>query len=229
MAEATYKSIWDTLSKVNCSDHVESKNGLTYLSWAWAWGMLMKHFPNAEINMLDEEVMPDGSALCNVEIVIGDCKRRMWLPVLDFRNKPIQNPNSWNINSTRMRVLTKCIGLFGLGHYIYAGEDLPEADPTKQVKQRKPTLKPIPIHKKNDDPNHNEKMQDAYDEKLQSKKDRAISIVLKDSILAIDNLPELRDYWKHNSEAINKMDDKKSITEVFTDRAATLTAKTEEK
>jgi hypothetical protein len=49
----------------------------------------------------------------------------MWLPVLDFKNKAIQSPNAFDINSARMRCLVKCLAMFGLGHYIYAGESAP--------------------------------------------------------------------------------------------------------
>jgi hypothetical protein len=53
--------------------------------------------------------------------------RHMWLPVMDHRNKAISNPDKFAINTAKMRCLTKCFSMFGLGHYIYAGEDLPEA------------------------------------------------------------------------------------------------------
>lgn len=120
--------IWDTLSKIDCSKHIEKKGNLTYLSWAWAYGIMMDNYPEMQFYIADDEVQQDGTILVNVIVTIGDMTRKMWLPVMDHRNKPVANPNAFQINSTRMRCLTKCFALFGLGHYIYAGEDLPPSD-----------------------------------------------------------------------------------------------------
>ena len=119
---------WNTLSKIDCSNHVEKKGNLTYLSWAWAYGIMMDHYPEMEFHIADDEVQQDGTILVNVIVTIGNMTRKMWLPVMDHRNKPVANPNAFQINTTRMRCLTKCFALFGLGHYIYAGEDLPQSD-----------------------------------------------------------------------------------------------------
>ena len=81
-----------------------------------------------EFYIADPEVQPDGTMLVNVIVTIGNMTRKMWLPVMDNRNKPVANPNAFQINTTRMRCLTKCFALFGLGHYIFAGEDLPPSD-----------------------------------------------------------------------------------------------------
>jgi hypothetical protein len=62
---------------------------------------------------------------CTVKI--GDYSRRMWLPVMDYKNKAVVNPDAFALNSAMMRCLVKCLALYGLGHYIYAGEDLPTA------------------------------------------------------------------------------------------------------
>jgi len=120
--------IWDVLSKIDCSKHIEKKGNLTYLSWAWAYGIMMRNYPEMQFYIADDEVQQDGTILVNVIVTIGDMTRKMWLPVMDNRNKPVANPNAFQINTTRMRCLTKCFALFGLGHYIYAGEDLPPSD-----------------------------------------------------------------------------------------------------
>ena len=123
------KTIWDTLSKIDVSEHTEKKGNLTYLSWAWAWGTLMKHYPDANYEF-ETETFNDGTMEVRVVVAITENEetvmRHMWLPVLDFKNKAIPNPNSFEINKSKMRCLTKCLAMFGLGHYIYAGEDLPE-------------------------------------------------------------------------------------------------------
>ena len=121
--EMTYKNIWETLSSVDCNKHTDKKGGLTYLSWAWAWGILMDHFPDATFEFGENENHADGSMTVHCTVTIGECKRSMWLPVMDYKNAAIKSANSRDISDNKMRCLTKALALFGLGHYIYAGED----------------------------------------------------------------------------------------------------------
>jgi hypothetical protein len=121
------------LLKINVNDHTERKGNLTYLSWAWAWAEVLKIDPTARYTVHEYDGLPlvylkDGSAMVKVSVEIkGDIKTCL-LPVLDHKNKPIENPNSFAVNTSIMRCLAKCIALHGLGLYIYAGEDLPEAE-----------------------------------------------------------------------------------------------------
>tara|TARA_Y100000593_G_scaffold83824_1_gene158329 strand:+ start:31005 stop:31739 length:735 start_codon:yes stop_codon:yes gene_type:complete len=134
----TFKEIWSTLSKVNVNEHTDDKGGLTYLSWAWAWGTLMEHYPQATYTfrewdrgdgvLCDFFSYPDGSVKVEVTISIDGHERSMWLPVMDYRNRAIEKPNSRQISDTKMRCLAKCMAMFGLGHYIFAGEDLPSEE-----------------------------------------------------------------------------------------------------
>ena len=137
-------SIWETLSKVDVSEHTEQKNGLTYLSWAWAWGKVKDHYPQAKFikhiwtteTYLDNPDRPDrglsytrdwdGWAYVMVTVRIGDEEQTELMPVLDYKNKAIQNPDSFQVNTALQRCLAKCCAMHGLGHYIYAGEDLPQ-------------------------------------------------------------------------------------------------------
>lgn len=132
MSESFEKKIWNTLSPINVNEKVEKKNGLTYLSWAWAWGELMKYFPQSSYTINLPTTEGDGSMTVSVTLTIkeGDNQvtRYMWLPVMDFKNHAIKCPNSVDINKATMRCLTKAISMFGLGFYIYAGEDLPEEE-----------------------------------------------------------------------------------------------------
>jgi hypothetical protein len=123
----TYKEIWDTLSKVNVSNLLETKGpqNLSYLSWASAWGVLMEYYPEATYIMYDETAHPDGSVTVECSVTIGECGRTMWLPVMNYANKALINPTSKDISDSKMRCLVKCIAMFGLGHYVYTGEDLP--------------------------------------------------------------------------------------------------------
>ena len=148
----THETVWKTLSSIDVNEKAEKKGNLTYLSWAWAWGELMKHFPQATYVFTQWEY-PDGTfkdvlvyndETCSVEceLIIDDLVRKMWLPVMDYKNNAIPNPSSRQISDTKMRCLVKCISMFGLGHYIYAGEDLPNAD-------NNPTAKTETVSSKN--------------------------------------------------------------------------------
>ena len=141
MSKLTYTDVWNTLSKINCNEHKQEKNGLSYLSWSWAWKVLMDNYPEARYEFTLQEkadgtmsdVLEYSDGTCQVEctIRIGDLHRTMWLPVMDYRNKAITNPSARAISDTKMRCMVKCIGIFGLGLYIYAGEDLPDSEKDK--------------------------------------------------------------------------------------------------
>ena len=119
------------LLKINVNDHTERKGNLTYLSWAWAWAEVLKIDPTARYTVHEWADMPvcylrNGTAMVKVSVEIkGDIKTCL-LPVMDNRNRSIADPDSFAVNTAIMRCLTKCIALFGLGLYIFAGEDLPE-------------------------------------------------------------------------------------------------------
>ena len=131
------------LLKINVNDHIEKKNNLSYLSWAWAWAEVLKIDAQAtweavEFNGLPCTFLPDSSALVKVLVTIKGHSKTCWLPVMNHRNQAIKNPDAFAINTAIVRCLTKCISMHGLGLYIYAGEDLPEDDkqePVKVVKQ----------------------------------------------------------------------------------------------
>ena len=130
-------SVWETLSKIDVSDHTEEKNGLTYLSWAWAWGIVKKHYPKATFTKnlyssanndctLPYMIDPAGYAFVSVTVDVGGESQTEVLPVLNHANKAVSQPDSFQVNTALQRCLTKCLAFHGLGHYIYAGEDLPE-------------------------------------------------------------------------------------------------------
>ena len=123
-----FADIWKTLSKINLEDKVKPKGRLKYLSWAWAWGKVMEYYPGAAYKFLDLNQFTDGSCEVWVEVDIHGNKRQMWLAVMDYQSNAVLNPTSTQIANTRMRCLTKCLAMFGLGHYIYAGEDLPDPE-----------------------------------------------------------------------------------------------------
>ena len=146
-------SVWETLSKVDVSKHTEEKNGLTYLSWAWAWGIVKQHYPLARFqkNLFDSTntkmpymIDPSGFAFVSVTVFIEDEEQTELLPVLDYANKPVANPNSFQVNTALQRCLAKCCAMHGLGHYIYAGEDLPQgAEKTVSVEDAEGNKKDV--------------------------------------------------------------------------------------
>jgi len=119
------------LLELNVNEFTEKKGNFTYLSWAIAWKHFIKTYPNAtyEIkkNALGLPLFGDNKLgfMSYTTVTVGDITHEMWLPVLDMRNKPLMQPNTFDINKTVMRCLTKNLAMFGLGLYIYAGEDLP--------------------------------------------------------------------------------------------------------
>lgn len=123
---------FETLYSLNVNDKTEKKNNLTYLSWAWAWAEFVKVYPEAKYDIIkNENMMPyfkdDSGAFCYTKVTAGGMTHEMWLPVMDYKNQTIKNPTAFDVNKTIMRCLTKNLAMFGLGLYIYAGEDLPES------------------------------------------------------------------------------------------------------
>lgn len=160
------KEVFKTLSELNVNNHVEKKNKLTYLSWAWAWAEVKKLYPDATYKIWkDEHNRPyvyDETLgyMCYTSVTINGETLEMWLPVMDGANKSMkadpytykvkdwyesksQNKDIYkdkvceaatmfDINKTIMRCLVKNLAMFGLGLYIYAGEDLPDVEPKKE-------------------------------------------------------------------------------------------------
>lgn len=124
-------SSFEELAKVDCTKHLEKKGKFTYLSWPFAFAELFKRHPKADIEVRDWDGFPavhgpKGWMVC-ISVTIDGVKRTQWHPVLDSNNKAIQEPDVFQINTSIQRGAVKAIALHGLGLYIYAGEDLPEA------------------------------------------------------------------------------------------------------
>lgn len=123
------------LNNINVNDKTEKKNGLTYLSWAWAWGELKKKHPTATYTVYENtegwNYHTDGkTAWVKTGVTVEGIEHIEYLPVMDFRNKsiPVDNITSFDVNKTIQRSLTKAVARHGLGLYVFAGEDLPEED-----------------------------------------------------------------------------------------------------
>lgn len=128
-------SVFETLNSINVNDKTEQKNGLTYLSWAWAWGEAKKKYPEASYTIYENpegwNYFTDGKT-CWVKtgVTIEGLEHIEYLPVMDYRNKSItaESVTSFDVNKAIQRSLTKALARHGLGLYIYAGEDLPEEE-----------------------------------------------------------------------------------------------------
>lgn len=141
------------LLKLNINDRLEKKGNLSYLSWAHAWGEALKIDPNASflVSTFDRgdgvtQVYMDvnGTALVWVTVTLNGKAMTCQLPVMDNKNKAIQNPDAFAVNTAIMRCLVKALALHGLGLYVYAGEDLPDDDGSKPEPETKPKSKPEP-------------------------------------------------------------------------------------
>lgn len=133
---------FNELSVVDCSAHVEKKGRFTYLSWPFAFAELFKRYPKAQIEIREWDGFPavkgpKGWMVC-VSVTIDGVTRTQWHPVLDNNNKPIPEPDVFQLNTSIQRGTVKAIALHGLGLYIYAGEDLPEGVEPEPKPEAKP-------------------------------------------------------------------------------------------
>ena len=142
------KTVFERLSAINVNEHVEKKDGLTYLSWAWAWSEVKKACPDATYKIGETEYDETLGFMCHTTVTIEGETLEMWLPVMDGKNKSMKKTSyeyttkygqktveaatTFDINKTIMRCLVKNLAMFGLGIYIYAGEDLPEGEVAPQ-------------------------------------------------------------------------------------------------
>ena len=146
MSKAKEKELttFEKLSAINVNAKAEKKNNLTYLSWAWAWSEVKKVCPDATYQMGETEYDEALGFMCHSSVTIDGETLSMWLPVMDGANKSMKKePYSYttrygekqvagatmfDVNKTMMRCLVKNLAMFGMGIYIYAGEDMPESN-----------------------------------------------------------------------------------------------------
>lgn len=139
---------FSALNDINVNGKTEQKNGLTYLSWAWAWGEVKKMFPDATYTIYENAngwcYHTDGRT-CWVKtgVTVNGIEHIEYLPVMDFKNRSIaaDSVTSFDVNKAIQRSLTKAVARHGLGLYIYAGEDLPETE-AEQQKEEQPKKAP---------------------------------------------------------------------------------------
>jgi hypothetical protein len=183
---------------INVNEHAEKKNGLTYLSWAWAWDQILRADPQANYEVKTFGDLPymrvGESAMVWVTVTVFGKPVTVQLPVIDYRNKCIATPNAFDINTSIMRCLTKGIAMHGLGLYIYAGEDLPmDTAPDEPVR--------IVVNDKKGEP--------AASVELTTGNDHANAELFADSMIQYTNtcktLKGLNSYWKSNQTELDKL------------------------
>jgi len=155
-------NVFETLNGINVNDHKEEKNGLSYLSWVWAWKEVKKAYPDAVYTIEKFDGLPyvydeKTGYMVYTTVTIEGITHEMWLPVMDGANKAMKAQpytykvkqygkevektcnaaSMFDINKTIMRCLTKNLAMFGLGLYIYAGEDLPEISREEMLREIK--------------------------------------------------------------------------------------------
>ena len=144
------KSVFQTLFEINVNKQIEKKNGLNYLSWAYAWSEVKKLYPNANYKVYETAegcIYHTDGRTCWVKtgVIIDELEHIEYLPIMDYKNKsiPLENITSFDVNKAIQRSLTKALARHGLGLYIYAGEDLPEAEIEKIMPREAKILKNI--------------------------------------------------------------------------------------
>lgn len=153
--ENNKKSVFETLNTINVSGKTEKKNGLTYLSWAYAWAEVKKLYPTAQYHVYERDTQQYGpvnyftdgkTCWVKVGVTIEGMEHVEMLPVMNFKNQsiPLDKVTSCDVNKAIQRAITKAIGRQGLGLYVYAGEDIPESE-----SQSQPVVKPVekPVQK----------------------------------------------------------------------------------
>ena len=155
------KSVFEVLSSINVNDRVEKKKDLSYLSWAWAWSEVKTRFPSATYEIKETEFEETLGFMCHTDVTIEGETLSMLLPVMDSSNramkkvaysystkygdKSVDSATMFDINKTIMRCLVKNLAMFGMGIYIYAGEDLPQSEVEEIERKKVEDSKPKPL------------------------------------------------------------------------------------
>jgi hypothetical protein len=147
MTEEKKLNYFEQLNNINVQDKIEKKNGLSYLSWAFAWEQLKIKHPKAQYKVYEREngiiYWTDGkTAWVKVSVTVDDIEHIEYLPIMDYKNKsiPVDQVSSFNVNTSIQRALTKAIARHGLGLYIYAGEDIPSAEKDDILEEERQSL-----------------------------------------------------------------------------------------
>ena len=165
----TKNEVFSKLANINVNGHTEVKESggvkLTYLSWSWAWKAVKETYPDANYEIVKFDGIPyaydpNTGYMVYTKVTIEGITHEMWLPVMDSNNRAMKaepyevktkyrsftvaSATMFDVNKTIMRCLVKNLAMFGLGLYIYAGEDLPDSGDEAEVVPVKQEKKPAP-------------------------------------------------------------------------------------
>jgi len=125
--ENTYKSVFETLSKVDVTGKTEQKGKYFYLKWSYAWHIFNHFYPEVQVKWLEPFTYDNGTMILRCRVEIGDLYKEGWLPVYDNNYNAIENPRADDIQDNMQRVMVKNMSLFGLGLQLYHnGQSKPE-------------------------------------------------------------------------------------------------------
>ena len=195
------RSVRDLL-KLDVSKFIEKKQGLSYVSWAHAWAVALDADPNANFTVHrfgDECLMRvNGTAMVWVDVSLFNKTVTAWLPVMDHRNKPIADPDAFQVNTALMRCLTKALAFHGLGLNVYAGEDLPLEIPGEDEK------KPVVSGKKKEEikPEPKSEPKEDVDPQLSAE---LFTEGFVEYMIVVTSSEGLTSYWKSNQSMLDKL------------------------
>ena len=207
-------AVFDELNAINVNGKTEKKKSggteLTYLSWPWAWAEVKKRYPDAHYEIVMHNGLPyvydeNTGYMVFTNVTIDGVTHMMWLPVMDGANKAMMNhpyeystkyngkktvdaASMFDINKTIMRCLVKNLAMFGIGLYIYAGEDLPEVEAEAVAEKKK---------------NADQKRDDVGKEKISTTKVDALSALLQENGIKVETV-----YRLYNVKALSDLNEK---------------------
>lgn len=205
------KSVHDLL-KLDVSKFIEKKQGLSYVSWAHAWAVALNADPYANFRVHtfgsngDEAYMRvNGTAMVWVDVTLFSKSITCWLPVMDHRNKPISDPDAFQVNTALMRCLTKALGFHGLGLNVYAGEDLPLSVPGDE-EEVQPKKKVDPPKVKKEEPKPEAKKEEPKEDEEEARLSAELFTEgFVEYMLVVKSNDGLNSYWKSNQSKLDRL------------------------
>ena len=195
---------YSEIAAINVNEHIEKKNNLSYLSWAWAVDTLLRHDSDAFWEYGELHYMQDHTVMVYCTVHAFGRRRTAQLPVMDFKNKSVPNPDAVQVNVTMQRALVKAIALHGLGLYIYAGEDLP-------IEFKHEDSVDKPVDKSVDEPVVEEAVETAKEIVVPTSANEAAAVdwvcsFVNEFIPSVETVDSLRDFWKVNKSVLTRVE-----------------------
>ena len=217
------------IAAINVNEHVEKKNNLSYLSWVWAVDQLQRLDSGATWFYSEPTIYLNGTMMVYCTVIMFNRERTAQLPVMDYKNKAIQEPDAFQVNVAMQRCLAKAIALHGLGLYIYAGEDVPPDDTFKQEAPKAEAKPVVPVVKVPEVSVEEKEIVVPQFANEAAAVDWVCSFV-NEFIPTLATVDSLRDFWKINKSVLTRVEKfskpmYQSLETNFKDRAYELKGK----